>query len=60
MCVCVCVCVCVRVCDIDESYSHIAVSSDVFQFTTHEDDTTVASTLTNVKDQVGQIQNNKL
>ena len=37
-----------------------AVSSDVSQFITHEDDTTVTSTLNNVKDQGSQVQNNKL
>ena len=38
----------------------IALSSDMFQFITYADDTTITSTLNIFKDQGGRIQNNKI
>ena len=38
----------------------IALSSDMFQFVTYADDTTITSTLNIFKDQGGRIQNNKI
>ena len=38
----------------------IALSSDMFQFVTYADDTTITSTLNTFKDQGGRIQNNKI
>ena len=42
-------------------YIHdIALSSDMFQFVTYADDTTITSTLNTFKDLDGRIQNNKI